>query len=121
MSGSAHGLQADPWPVKAQRPLLPGWDRPVWPCETTDGAPGEGWTAGGELAAARRHVPGQAGYSAIEPSLAMAKFAAEQPLAELLAGASGLRQSFTGRLLVPTPAHRPGPIRRCGWSPCARC
>ncbi|MFK0047731.1 hypothetical protein ACIQU4_27320 [Streptomyces sp. NPDC090741] len=99
--GSAHGIQARLRPAKAQRPLLPGWDRPVWPLGETNGASGEAWRWEAGWPLPDGTFQGQAGCSATEPSQAMAKFAAEQTLAELLAGARGLRQSFTGRLLVP--------------------
>ncbi|MFI1769116.1 hypothetical protein ACH41H_44790 [Streptomyces sp. NPDC020800] len=100
--GSPYGLQARLMPAPAQQPLLPGWDRPVWPANTSSGelrSPGWRWEVGWPLPDGTFQA--QAGYSTTEPSQAMAKFAAEQTLAELLPAARGLRQSFTGRLLVP--------------------
>ncbi|MFD7556484.1 hypothetical protein ACFV9E_18340 [Streptomyces sp. NPDC059835] len=100
--GSPHGLQARLMPAPAQRPLLPGWDRPVWPADTSSGAPrGSAWRWEVGWPLPDGTFQAQAGYSVTEPSRAMAKFAAEQTLAELLPAAPGLRQSFTGRLLIP--------------------
>ncbi|MEO3978971.1 hypothetical protein [Streptomyces sp. CAU 1734] len=99
--GSPHGLQARLMPAPAQRPLLPGWDRPVWPDGTNSGAPGGAWRWEAGWPLPDGTFQPQAGYSATEQSRALAQFAAEQTLAELLPRARGLRQSFTGRLLIP--------------------
>ncbi|WP_332756902.1 hypothetical protein [Streptomyces sp. MT206] len=102
VSASSHGLQARLQPAHPKGPLLPGWDRPVWPADGTSWTPPREawrWEVGWPLPDGT--FQGQAGYCATEPSRALARFAAEQTIAELLPGARGLRQSFTGRLLVP--------------------